>query len=130
MEKVNLEKVAEELAGSSGSLIEGNPEDVGVGKYAEVPTNPEKEHEIVELKRKLLDHKNLKIDSAMADEILKQIGKGNLEKIPLERLINLAVKMRPQKTESKIEHVGSFMHWIMKVKGEEKKYETIDAEKD
>ena len=114
--------------GGNGSLIQGNPEDKGVGQYGGKVSEPEKHSQLMEFKRKLLERKNADVDESVVKEIEKRIKKGELSKISLDRLIDKAIKMRPQRTESKVEHTGSFAHWVLKVKKEEEKYNTIDAD--
>lgn len=116
--------------GLKKNLIGGNPEDKGVGSYGGALSEPERHRQYVETARKLLEQDEIKIDSSVNKEIIDQIEEGNLKKIPLERLMNMAIKARPQRSEGKVEHVASFTHWILQVKAEEDKYNTIDVEKD
>ena len=113
----------------NGSLIKGNPEDKGIGEYGGKVSEPEKHSQLMELKRKLLERKNADVDESVVNEIEKRIKKGGLSKISLDRLIDKAIKMRPQRSESKVEHTGSFAHWMLEVKKQKDKYDTIDVEK-
>ena len=107
---------------SKGSLIREHPEDKGIGKYGKtkgISALTKEYNAIIGTKRQQNDLK-------VVHKIGEKIKKGELDGIPLERLLVVDQKMRPQKIEGKHEHTVTFMDWAKKMTVELEKYQDID----
>ena len=107
---------------SKGSLVEGNPEDKGIGEYGNTKglSALKKEYNAI------IGSKRQQNDLKVVSEIGKKIDAGELGDIPLERLLVVDQKMRPQQIEGRHEHTVTFMDWAKKMTVELEKYQDID----
>ena len=129
MNDEELNKLAETLDTGGKSLIEGNPEDKGIGKYGMAPAVKDENRQIQESLRTLVETDKAKIGYAIGKELLSRIEKGKLSKERLTDLAKVLERMVPPKEESNKEETQNFMQWVLKVTAERKKYEIIDVEK-
>ena len=120
--------LSERLSSRNGSLVKSNPEDYGIGEYGDEPSVPEKQSQLMEVSRQILERKNIKTDHSVADKVIEKIKSGELDNENVLHLIDRLIKMRPQKKESTVEHTGNFAHWVLQIHKEDEKFKTINAD--
>jgi hypothetical protein len=111
-----------------GSLVKGNPEDVGMGKYGNTPALKESQRALQESLRVLVDTGALKVSYAFVNEVMERIKKGELKEEKLKDIVGMLHKMNPPRTESHVEHEFTVGELVLKMHAQRKKAETIDVE--
>ena len=100
-----------------GSLIKTSPGDKNITVRGKIPGKALIESREMDKRAEGLSH-------CLMDAVGARID--NLMEIPMDKLVSLAIKTLPQKTESKIE--GNFTLVNMIQQSQKAKVETIDAE--
>jgi len=114
--------------GGNGSLIHGNPEDKGIGKYGDVPALLEENRKIQESLRILVDTGKLEAAHAFINEVKKRVKRGELKKETLRNLVSMVDKLTPQQGEAKRDYEPTVGELVLKLYAQRKKFDTIEAE--